>query len=357
MTDKPVSYGSTTSAEDPTLRVHAVDVPTTPEGQRHRPGAVTRLVPRLVGMLAASGLAVLAVVGGGFGSHTPPDRSYDSSVGKTTGMPVGDAARADLVHLGEFRVALPQEKMDEDVRHRGSVDCSVLRDELCVKVWNETMCYTTDDGSTDDYTEDTINICGGIDLTSAQAMSGNYSNNTCFTGCSKLRTICSSDDTLDDICPVRHHHNTSHSAAPTAMPTSPSPTVSLMPTVVGQRAVKCNGLQSYCERISLSWICKHKIETSGDDLNFVSTDDKYYSGADSVPTGGRKLGTEAARSIGDRDSPFDDDEVTYDICGGDGNGESSCWLSCYELKDVCDNHYFEYCPEFSPTAAPAIATS
>ena len=83
-----------------------------------------------------------------------------------------------------------------------------------------------------------------------------------------------------------------------------------------------------------------------------------YDGTDSVPTGGRKLGVDEARSIGDRDSPFDDDDVTYDICGGDGNDdgggeESSCFLSCYELKDVCDNHYFEYCPEFKPTPAPS----
>ena len=99
----------------------------------------------------------------------------------------------------------PQELQSEleAVRGKGSVDCSVLRGELCVKVWNDTMCYTADDDYDDDYTTDTINICGGIDLTTAQALSGNYSNNTCFTGCGRLRTVCSSDTLLDDVCPER----------------------------------------------------------------------------------------------------------------------------------------------------------
>jgi hypothetical protein len=81
----------------------AVSVPATPpEETRSRSAGARRLVPRLVGLVAVSGLAVLAVTGGGVGSHTPPDRSYSSSSGKT----IGKAARADLVHLGEFE-ALP----------------------------------------------------------------------------------------------------------------------------------------------------------------------------------------------------------------------------------------------------------
>ena len=103
------SYGSTAGLSlDAYSHMHAVDVPSTPDGMRSRTGGMLSLVPRIVGVVMVTGLAVLAVVGGGAGSHTPPDRSYDTSIGKSTGTPVGNAARADLVHLGEFSQALGQ---------------------------------------------------------------------------------------------------------------------------------------------------------------------------------------------------------------------------------------------------------
>ena len=63
---------------------HAVDVAAVPDETRSRSAGVWRIVPRVVGLVIVSGIAVLAVTGGGVGSHTSPDRSYSSSIGKTS---------------------------------------------------------------------------------------------------------------------------------------------------------------------------------------------------------------------------------------------------------------------------------